>query len=96
MRGSKCQKLVVSSSKTNRARFAPVAFSAVYVEEMYREWKLDPTSVHKSWDVFFRTGAFQAPPSISGSMNTAIQAPVGAGSASGAYTELLGWKIDPN
>lgn len=27
---------------------------SVYVEEMYEAWKVDPTSVHKSWDVYFR------------------------------------------
>ncbi|KDO18931.1 hypothetical protein SPRG_15789, partial [Saprolegnia parasitica CBS 223.65] len=26
----------------------------VYVEEMYRSWTKDPSSVHKSWDVYFR------------------------------------------
>ncbi|KDO20700.1 oxoglutarate dehydrogenase [Saprolegnia parasitica CBS 223.65] len=26
----------------------------VYVEEMYRSWTTDPSSVHKSWDVYFR------------------------------------------
>ena len=27
---------------------------SVYVEEMYASWKADPSSVHKSWDVYFR------------------------------------------
>lgn len=48
--------------------------SAVYFEEMWRKWKSDPTSVHTSWDVYFRgveSGAapgmaFQAPPTIQG------------------------------
>lgn len=48
--------------------------SATYVEEMYEAWKVDPTTVHKSWDVFFRRTdegmppglAYQSPPDIYG------------------------------
>ncbi|OQS07064.1 2-oxoglutarate dehydrogenase E1 component [Thraustotheca clavata] len=44
----------------------------VYVEEMYKTWSKDPTSVHKSWDVYFRQvedgaipgEAFIPPPTI--------------------------------
>ena len=28
--------------------------NSVYMEEMFREWKRDPSSVHKSWDIYFR------------------------------------------
>lgn len=38
--------------------------STAYVEEMYRNWLHNPNSVHKSWDVYFRTGSYQAPPSL--------------------------------
>lgn len=46
--------------------------SAVYVEEMYQAWKTDSSSVHKSWDAFFRNaeagiapgGAYMSPPTI--------------------------------
>ena len=27
-----------------------------YLEEMYELWQKDPSSIHKSWDVYFRTG----------------------------------------
>ena len=45
-----------------------------YVEEMYESWRVDPSSVHKSWDVYFRQvdggaavgAAYVSPPSISG------------------------------
>ena len=45
----------------------------MYVEEMYESWRVDPTSVHKSWDVYFRQVengaapgvAYVSPPSIS-------------------------------
>lgn len=48
--------------------------SGAYVEEMYECWKVDPTSVHKSWDVYFRNSesgalpgeAYQSPPEIYG------------------------------
>ncbi|CAM9192574.1 unnamed protein product [Ascophyllum nodosum] len=44
----------------------------VYVEEMYASWKADPSSVHKSWDVYFRhseagrdvSQSFAAPPRV--------------------------------
>ncbi|XP_064457718.1 2-oxoglutarate dehydrogenase complex component E1-like isoform X2 [Ornithodoros turicata] len=45
--------------------------SSIYVEEMYKSWMQNPSSVHKSWDAFFRGAtaglppgqAYQAPPS---------------------------------
>jgi len=41
--------------------------SANYVEEMYEQWAYDPSSVHASWDAYFRGGAYQAPPSLGSS-----------------------------
>jgi len=38
--------------------------NATYMEKMLELWKSDPSQVHKSWDVFFRTGSFQAPPTL--------------------------------
>lgn len=46
--------------------------SSSYVEEMYNAWLRDPTSVHISWDNFFRNStagaapglAYQSPPSL--------------------------------
>ena len=29
---------------------------------MYQAWKADPKSVHKSWDVYFRTNSVSNPP----------------------------------
>merc|ERR1711962_1122975 len=48
--------------------------NATYVEEMYENWKVDPNSVHKSWDVFFRRTeegavpgeAYASPPDVYG------------------------------
>ncbi|KAF5288848.1 hypothetical protein FQA39_LY03727 [Lamprigera yunnana] len=44
--------------------------SGAYVEDMYNAWLKDPSSVHASWDSFFRNSAqggrgYQAPPSLS-------------------------------
>jgi 2-oxoglutarate dehydrogenase E1 component len=44
--------------------------NAYYAEEMYRHWRMDPSSVHTSWDVYFSGldkglpsfKAFQPPP----------------------------------
>ncbi|XP_020713905.1 2-oxoglutarate dehydrogenase, mitochondrial isoform X2 [Ceratitis capitata] len=36
--------------------------SATYVEEMYNSWLRDPTSVHTSWDAYFRSNSYNAPP----------------------------------
>eukprot|EP01103_Thecamoeba_quadrilineata_P018470 TRINITY_DN703_c0_g3_i1.p1 TRINITY_DN703_c0_g3~~TRINITY_DN703_c0_g3_i1.p1 ORF type:complete len:987 (+),score=207.75 TRINITY_DN703_c0_g3_i1:44-3004(+) len=33
--------------------------SATYVEEMFRSWKNDPSSVHNSWDQFFKSDGQQ-------------------------------------
>ena len=46
--------------------------NANYVDEMYNAWRQDPSSVHVSWNAYFKnietTGsaslAFQAPPTI--------------------------------
>jgi 2-oxoglutarate dehydrogenase E1 component len=34
------------------------------VEEMFAQWSEDSQSVHASWDVYFRTGAYSAPPTL--------------------------------
>lgn len=43
--------------------------NAYYAEEMYRHWRQDPSSVHASWDAYFKgldkglgANAFQPPP----------------------------------
>ena len=38
--------------------------STTYIEEIYQAWLADPKSVHKSWDIYFRTNAVQAPPTL--------------------------------
>ena len=51
-----------------------------YIEEMYDAWQRDPKSVHKSWDVYFRSGAQpQVPPTL----GQGAAVPTGAGAAAG-------------
>lgn len=38
--------------------------STTYIEEIYKSWLSNPTSVHKSWDIYFRTGEFSSPPTL--------------------------------
>jgi 2-oxoglutarate dehydrogenase E1 component len=72
------------------------------MEEMWRQWKQDPATVHKSWDVYFRNVeaglapglAFQAPPTIQGPTNVPILATQGgrasvAGPVDGADPRVL-------
>lgn len=41
---------------------------SIYIDEMYSAWQKDPTSVHKSWDVYFRTGSFAPSPDVTSSV----------------------------
>merc|ERR1719411_305359 len=38
--------------------------NAGYVDEMYEAWARDPTSVHASWDAYFRGINYTPPPSL--------------------------------
>jgi 2-oxoglutarate dehydrogenase E1 component len=52
-----------------------------YLEEMYAAWQEDPRSVHKSWDVYFRTGQSAHIPNSNSGVVTNVDvavAPVGA------------------
>jgi 2-oxoglutarate dehydrogenase E1 component len=67
--------------------------SSNYVDHMYREWMKDSSSVHKSWDVYFRAVAAGAPvgqahaspptlgasPDYSGSHQAAAPVPISGG-----------------
>jgi 2-oxoglutarate dehydrogenase E1 component len=43
--------------------------SGAYVEDMYESWAHDPSSVHASWDSYFRGGAYQAPATLGNTTN---------------------------
>jgi 2-oxoglutarate dehydrogenase E1 component len=38
--------------------------STAYIEEIYNAWLHDPKSVHKSWDIYFRTNSIQQPSTL--------------------------------
>lgn len=38
--------------------------SSTYIEDMYNAWLADPSSVHLSWDSYFRNMSYQRPPSL--------------------------------
>merc|ERR1719232_1288154 len=38
--------------------------NSAYVDEMYEAWARDPTSVHASWDAYFRGISYTPPPSL--------------------------------
>merc|ERR1712223_27467 len=40
------------------------ASSGAYVDEMYDSWSRDPTTVHASWDAYFRGATYTSPPSL--------------------------------
>ncbi|CAD7082999.1 unnamed protein product [Hermetia illucens] len=54
-----------------------------YVEEMYNAWLRDPASVHTSWDAYFRSNTYMAPPSLAPLQRNAVSVSqyLGSGSA---------------
>ncbi|KAJ4371186.1 2-oxoglutarate dehydrogenase E1 component [Neocucurbitaria cava] len=74
---SQRRKYAIAAEDTNKGVDPNDSFlqgnTANYVDEMYMQWKRDPTSVHYSWQVYFRnmesgdmpvSQAFQPPPTI--------------------------------
>merc|ERR1712212_70486 len=61
--------------------------SGSYVEDMYEAWAHDPSSVHASWDAYFRGGAYQAPPSLG---NTTHPNEIALASLGGALPGMSG------
>ena len=53
-----------SSSARCFAKEASVLYgtNAPYVDAMFESWQTDPSSVHRSWDVYFRSGDYTPPP----------------------------------
>ncbi|QLG72546.1 hypothetical protein HG535_0D02540 [Zygotorulaspora mrakii] len=64
--------------------------NANYIDEMYEAWQKDPSSVHASWNAYFKnmgnmniksSSAFQAPPNLvsgpTGAENLALDKPMG-------------------
>ena len=38
--------------------------AGTYLEEMYESWSRDPSSVHASWDAYFRGSTYTPPPNL--------------------------------
>lgn len=67
--------------------------NANYIEEMYEAWQRDPSSVHVSWNAYFKnmgnlnipsSQAFQAPPTLTGGAQGAENIPIDNNFASAA------------
>jgi len=54
------------------------AGNSAYVDAMYHAWRADPSSVHKSWDAYFKTGNFTAPPTLVSDATQVSSGPVAA------------------
>jgi 2-oxoglutarate dehydrogenase E1 component len=62
------------STETQRAENFLNGSSTTYIEEIYQAWLNDPKSVHKSWDVYFRTNTVQSPPTLGQAGSTQVSA----------------------
>lgn len=50
---------------------------------MYHAWRADPNSVHKSWDAYFKTGSYTAPPTLVQDGTSVSSGPVAPRAATG-------------
>ncbi|XP_060651901.1 2-oxoglutarate dehydrogenase-like, mitochondrial isoform X2 [Drosophila nasuta] len=71
LNSSSSQKLIKATAAAavrtyNSAAAEPFAngSTATYVEEMYNAWLRDPSSVHTSWDAYFRSNTYVSPPNL--------------------------------
>jgi len=62
--------------------------TASYIEEIYQSWQADPNSVHKSWDIYFRTNSVQTPPTL-GQQQTSLTSPSVTGLSHQSTTQLI-------
>ena len=60
--------------------------STTYIEEIYQAWQHDPKSVHKSWDIYFRTNTAQAPPTLG---QTSVVQPQGLQVSAASLNQLV-------
>jgi 2-oxoglutarate dehydrogenase E1 component len=71
--------------------------SAAYIEEMYEAWLKDPSSVHLSWQIYFKNmangvspgQAYTPPPTIVPSASARLPSLPGAQLASGSSSEVV-------
>jgi 2-oxoglutarate dehydrogenase E1 component len=100
---SQSRRYAVAAEDTNKGVDASDSFlsgnTANYVDEMYAEWKQDPSSVHVSWNAYFKnmengdmpvSRAFTPPPTIVPAPAGGVPAPsFGVGAAQGQGGEVL-------
>jgi len=60
--------------------------NSAYVDAMFHAWRDNPASVHASWDAYFKTGNFVAPPTLVSDTTAVSSGPVGQSSAQRATT----------
>uniref|UniRef100_T1GXX1 2-oxoglutarate dehydrogenase, mitochondrial n=1 Tax=Megaselia scalaris TaxID=36166 RepID=T1GXX1_MEGSC len=74
---------VLSAKSYNSAASEPFLNGSTsnYVEEMYNNWLRDPTSVHTSWDAYFRSNTYAAPPNLAPTMRNMVPLSAVSGSA---------------
>jgi 2-oxoglutarate dehydrogenase E1 component len=71
--------------------------SGAYIEEMYESWLKDPSSVHLSWQIYFKNmangvspgQAYQPPPTIVPSASARLPSLPGAQLATGSSSEVI-------
>lgn len=76
------------SSVANPADAILSGANAMYIDQMYQKWKMDPAGVHASWDAYFRTGAFVAPPSTVATNTMVAGTSVGASPTASASVDV--------
>lgn len=101
---SQHRKYAQTAEETNKGVDPSDSFlsgnTANYVDEMYSEWKRDPSSVHVSWQVYFKnmesgdmpvSRAFTPPPTIVPQPAGGVTAPTfsGPGTAEGQGSDVL-------
>eukprot|EP00461_Guttulinopsis_vulgaris_P000360 UN00360 len=57
--------------------------NGAYMEAMYQKWK-SGEQVHASWDAYFKTGEFAAPPALTGTSTVQVAQSIGGSSAGAA------------
>ena len=65
---------------------------------MYLAWKDDPSSVHKSWDAYFKTGQYTAPPDLYEPYSSSTREPAprsSSPSASSSSSPSSSGAVDP-
>lgn len=60
--------------------------NSAYIDSMFAQWKADPKSVHTSWDVYFKTGNFVAPPTLASDVGAVVIGQAGAAATTAAVS----------